>query len=471
MTATDLIKTVAAGFCADADRAAVAVRRDGGWHVEYWKGGQLANGTDAAQWRFRLASLTKIMTAAVTVLLVRSGRLDLDVPANTYLRDAVVTPRRSDPPVTVRMLLTHPSGLGYFRRRIDQFRLHGGEAVPQWPGPALSDYYGPRVRARLRSGSWHYSSHNYGVLGLVLESIEAEPFHRIIRRLLLDPLGMVDTFLPQSASEMADIVTPGRRALNELVVSANGLIGTLPDVCTFTDALLGHRPGVLTAADTGLLFSGFYTIGAGFPAMGLGPVLLCDGMDRIAWHNAAYDRYRGSMIVCPDGDLAAVALGHGAGFRPDAVIADLVTTIRPETAPYLSGIHAAPGRASYERPVAARPSVRGVYRPVGFGFGQALAIRESGGRLEIGSVHRSGGLAYTPIVAEADTNLSGSIYVGSRRVGIRLPDVQSPQRLLIAPFTIARRSRLGLPAARVLAGAEACTSNLPRRLRPNRSDR
>ena len=75
---------------------------------------------------FRVGSLTKVLTAVAVMQLLEQGRVDLDAPAADYLRAFQLVPTETDfQPATVRQLLTHSAGLGYWRRRSDLL-LHPG---------------------------------------------------------------------------------------------------------------------------------------------------------------------------------------------------------------------------------------------------------------------------------------------------------------------------------------------------------
>ena len=61
---------------------------------------------------FRIASITKTFTAIAVMQLWERGLVDLDAPANDYLRAFKLIPaKESFRPATVRHLLTHTSGL------------------------------------------------------------------------------------------------------------------------------------------------------------------------------------------------------------------------------------------------------------------------------------------------------------------------------------------------------------------------
>ncbi len=61
---------------------------------------------------FRIASITKTFTAIAVMQLWEQGLIDLDAPANDYLRAYKLIPARATfRPATVRHLLTHTAGI------------------------------------------------------------------------------------------------------------------------------------------------------------------------------------------------------------------------------------------------------------------------------------------------------------------------------------------------------------------------
>src|SRR5215204_3487968 len=66
---------------------------------------------------FRIASITKTFTGIAVMQLWEQGLVDLDAPANDYLRTFRMVPARPNlSPATVRQLLTQTAGVGYWRR-------------------------------------------------------------------------------------------------------------------------------------------------------------------------------------------------------------------------------------------------------------------------------------------------------------------------------------------------------------------
>jgi CubicO group peptidase (beta-lactamase class C family) len=72
---------------------------------------------------FRIASITKTITALAVMQLVEKGLVDLDAPANDYLRAYKLVPRKAGwRPATVRHLLTHTAGIAEEVPRSAAFR-------------------------------------------------------------------------------------------------------------------------------------------------------------------------------------------------------------------------------------------------------------------------------------------------------------------------------------------------------------
>src|ERR1700682_1538762 len=92
---------------------------------------------------FRIASITKTFTAIAVMQLWEQGLVDLDAPANDYLRAyQLISAKASFPPVTPRHLLTHTSGIPEMVHPSRALMYVFGESVKLgWPVPSLGEYY------------------------------------------------------------------------------------------------------------------------------------------------------------------------------------------------------------------------------------------------------------------------------------------------------------------------------------------
>jgi CubicO group peptidase (beta-lactamase class C family) len=152
---------------------------------------------------FRIASISKMMTALGLMRLVEDGKVSLDEDIGTYLGFAVRNPHFPDRAITLRHLLTHTSSLrddaGYswgFDIALKD-RLHG----QAWAANAPPGRY------------FSYCNLGWGVIGTVMERVTGERFDRLMRRLLLDPMGLRGGYLPAAfgPDEVADTATLYRR--------------------------------------------------------------------------------------------------------------------------------------------------------------------------------------------------------------------------------------------------------------------
>lgn len=167
---------------------------------------------------FRIASMTKPITALAIMILVDDGKLSVDDPVEKHLpefkgqmllsgRDkeaATVTLKRPSRPITIRDLLTHTSGLPggfpegisdlYFRRQLTL-----GEAV------AISS----QRPLEFEPGSkWSYCNAGIDALGRIVEVVSGDTFEDFLDKRIFKPLEMRDTtFYPtdQQLSRLAGL--------------------------------------------------------------------------------------------------------------------------------------------------------------------------------------------------------------------------------------------------------------------------
>jgi CubicO group peptidase (beta-lactamase class C family) len=170
---------------------------------------------------FRIASLTKPITAAATLILVDDGVVKLDHPAEHYLPELAnrrvlrspASPLDDTVPavraITVEDLLTFRLGFGsvmvppgtYPIQDAEQ-DLHLMTLGPPWPPPSLTPDEWIRRFATLpliaQPGErWLYNT-GAQILGILIERVTGQPLLEFLRNRLFASLGMVDTdfFVP-----------------------------------------------------------------------------------------------------------------------------------------------------------------------------------------------------------------------------------------------------------------------------------
>ena len=161
---------------------------------------------------YRIASVSKLVTTLGAMKLVEERKIALDTDIGEYLGYRVRNPHFPDVPVTLRMLLTHTSSLrddaGYFWAgdvRLKEFLIPGGTSYgsgAMWSSEAKPGAY------------FSYANLPWGLVGTIMERATGERFDRLMKRLILDPLGMTGGYNPAElpADRIANIATLYRKA-------------------------------------------------------------------------------------------------------------------------------------------------------------------------------------------------------------------------------------------------------------------
>ncbi len=160
---------------------------------------------------FRGASITKPLTAALTMMLVEGGLLDLDEPVGDLLPElaqprVLRTPTSdlddtvpSARPITTRHLLTHTAGHGFTTGEsavVAQLMEQLGQAERDVGAVPAPEEWMLRLGAipllHQPGEGWTYNA-AYDVLGVLLARAADQPLADLMTERLLEPLGMVDT--------------------------------------------------------------------------------------------------------------------------------------------------------------------------------------------------------------------------------------------------------------------------------------
>jgi CubicO group peptidase (beta-lactamase class C family) len=201
--------------------------------------------------QFATASATKGLTALTVMSLVERGVLELDTTARSLLGDDL--PLIADD-VTIEHLLAHRSGIGDY---LDEDAIDDiGEYVLAVPVHELTtteqylsilDGYETVFPAGER---FAYNNGGYVVLALLAERAAGVDYHELVRTLVCQPAGMVDTAFLRSDE------LPGRAALGYLSVDGlrtnllhlpvlgtgdGGIYSTAADLSSFWDSLFAGR--------------------------------------------------------------------------------------------------------------------------------------------------------------------------------------------------------------------------------------
>ena len=142
----------------------------------------------------RIASISKLVVALGVMRLVEQGRLDLDVDVSDQLGWRLRNPASPDAPISLRLLLSHRASL---RDEIDYALPLGSELRTALADRRAFD------RAHPPGSHFHYANLGFPVVATVMERATGERFDLLMKRLVLDPLGLDACFNWPSCSDGA----------------------------------------------------------------------------------------------------------------------------------------------------------------------------------------------------------------------------------------------------------------------------
>jgi CubicO group peptidase (beta-lactamase class C family) len=316
---------------------AVGVVRDGS--LEFYGHGvaDIASNTPITEDTiFRIGSITKPFTAIAVMQLQERGLIDLDAPANDYLRAYRLVPARAGfRPATVRHLLTHTSGIPEARHVSDLVHPEAGpfEGRPLHlsvkfgePLPPLAEYYRGGLRVVAEPGTaFAYSNHGFATLGQIVEDVSGMALERYFRERIFEPLGMSDTDLLRServASRLATGYALGRRGAKAVPdrdwtgPGGGGIYSTTRDIARFAAALMGgganEHGSVLEPATLATMFEPHQRPDPRLPGWGLGFFRGEAGGHRVVGHDGILPGFNSMLVVAPDDGVGVVAFTNGS---------------------------------------------------------------------------------------------------------------------------------------------------------------
>lgn len=186
--------------------------------------------------RFRIASISKTITAIVALQLVEDGVIGLDDPVGQLVADHIgMGAIGGSANLTLRQLLTHRSGFGKY----DTAFFRGGSS-------GCPDAARQGLASGAAGGGYTYSNMNFCVVGLAIEALTGLSYEQAVYENLLTPLGisgmrLAPTFDP-GPGETQHFTTPGRNYM-ETLGAAGSWIANPTDLVTIMDSLDTSTPG------------------------------------------------------------------------------------------------------------------------------------------------------------------------------------------------------------------------------------
>ena len=256
-----------------------------------------------ADTNFRIASVSKILTAQTVLKLVEQGLLQLDVPIVGLIADSfglTVADERARN-ITIRQLLSHTSGISNFLKiffeagSYDQMGMLREALIVQLDSEPGSTF--------------KYGNVNYVLLGKAIELVTGLSYQDATKNLVLTPLGL-DSFRLVGTYEFgpndALHAVSGNRTYMEQLGPAGAWVATAADVAKLLDSLDPQSPSVhvISSESTDLMKLPATPVPVGpLWDYGLGLRLFVSG----EWgHSGSIENVHAMVVHRPDGLVVSV---------------------------------------------------------------------------------------------------------------------------------------------------------------------
>ncbi len=232
---------------------------------------------------FRIASISKTVTAVTIMKLVEEGKLNLDAKLGTILPDLTPLPGRTVDPrvkdITIRQLLHHLGGW-------DRTKIPGGDpalihtqslkALPSPPTPFdLARYSISSPLSFAPGAGYAYSNTGFTILGRVIEKVTGKKYEDYVRENVLGRMGVSEMRIARTlasqryadevryydapGSALIPTIIPGQTGnvpaqygglfMIELTDSSGGWVASAIDLLRYLTAIDGRRaPAFLSSA-------------------------------------------------------------------------------------------------------------------------------------------------------------------------------------------------------------------------------
>ena len=251
--------------------------------------------------RFRIASISKTITAIVTMQLVEAGLLALDEPVGPLLVEhlGLAGPDPDVATITVRELLSHTAG---FPQHEGTFFSNGATSC--------ADAAAQGLRSGVGSGDgFRYSNMSYCVLGILIEAVTGKTYERVVNERLLTPLGLsgmrITSTYELGPDEVSHHPSPNRNFM-ETLAAAGAWNATPTDLVTIVNSVDPATPGWKALTEESMQALRYRTPNA-VPPSGYGFGVINYPGD--AWgHTGTIQNAHSMVLVQPDGVTWAVTV-------------------------------------------------------------------------------------------------------------------------------------------------------------------
>lgn len=227
--------------------AVAVVDEKGTRFVSYGKTSADANAANVDEHTlYELGSITKTFTGTLFAEAIRRGEVKPDDPISKYLPMDVKTPKRNGKEITLIDLVTHTSGLPRMPSNMDKYKQT--EIYDKYTAADAYEFLSKYELPRDIGAEYEYSNFGMGLLGHILSLSAKMPFAQLVKKRILEPLKMTETFIVVPEKQRAKLAlgydTNGDAAISRpsgspIFLASGSIRSTAADMAKYTAANLG----------------------------------------------------------------------------------------------------------------------------------------------------------------------------------------------------------------------------------------
>jgi serine beta-lactamase-like protein LACTB len=262
---------------------------------------------------YRLASISKPVTAVLALQLAEAGELDLDADVATLVPEWSKKPW----PVTTRQLLAHLGGVRHYRRGEAESTRHYATQAAGLARFAADDLLHEPGTA------YHYSTYGFNLVAAVVEARAGKPFAAVLQQRIAVPCGagtLQDDDVQRIIRNRAQgyVKRDGELRNSELMdgsykLGGGGLCASAEDLARFAQALVAGK--LLRAETLAAMWTRQRTTAGKEITYGLGWRVDRDDGRLVVSHSGAQSRVSTMLCVLPEPKVAVALLCNLEGVR------------------------------------------------------------------------------------------------------------------------------------------------------------
>lgn len=207
---------------------------------------------------FRIASISKTVTALTLMTLYDQGLFSLDEDISKYIGFTLRNPNYPNDTITIRKLLSHTSSLLDGDGYNDFLSATAGDNIPTLQSLLTTggSFYTTNMfqNRSPKQNYFQYANINFGVIGTLIEKLSGKRFDIVVKENVLDPLEIDGSFNIQDLTDINNLSVLYRRNNNTWVPQVDNYGGVKPLPRNLSNYVIGTN-GVIFSPTGGLRIS------------------------------------------------------------------------------------------------------------------------------------------------------------------------------------------------------------------------